>query len=70
MPIINDDQLEEIDKQLERQFRRIDDLKQIQRKNFREDNQSEFPRELINFEERRREQDIEKRIDLLLKKKE
>lgn len=80
LPAINDDQLEDINKQLERQFRKIDELKKNKGKskmfltekdyNFEKlGSKGEFPRDLINFEERRREQEIEKRIDQLLKKK-
>jgi hypothetical protein len=66
LPAINDDQLEDINKQLERQFRKIDELKKNKGKskmfltekdyNFEKlGSKGEFPRDLINFEERRRE---------------
>jgi len=66
LPAINDDQLEDINKQLERQFRKIDELKKNKSKskmfltekdyNFEKlGSKGEFPRDLINFEERRRE---------------
>ena len=66
LPTINDDQLEDINKQLERQFRKIDELKKNKGKsktfltekdyNFEKlGSKGEFPRDLINFEERRRE---------------
>jgi hypothetical protein len=66
LPAINDDQLEDINKQLERQFRKIYELKKNKGKskmfltekdyNFEKlGSKGEFPRDLINFEERRRE---------------